>query len=72
MLEPEDEDDESGKAYQKAMVGEVSPSKSIKNNELSMIDEKPPARFVVVKKLSRDKQSKTSQNVKTFKIVTRN
>lgn len=40
------------------MVGEISPTKSIKNNELSMIDEKPPAKFIVVKKLVKEKQSK--------------
>ena len=59
-MEPENEDEELGKAYQKAMVssGEMSPSKSIKNNDLSIVEEKPTARFVVVKKLSKDKQTK--------------
>lgn len=54
------------------MVGDVSPQKSLKDNELSMIDEKPPAKFVVVKKLTKDKLAKGPQQIKTFKIVSRN
>ena len=69
LLEPENED-EDGIAYHKIMVGDISPTKSVKNlgdisptksiksHDLSIVEEKPVARFVVVKKLTKDKQSK--------------